>query len=60
MLVDQTQKYGIKVNGTVTNTYNTSEEAQYSLFSLKQSHPGLYETAMIVLVDNNNKEFLLG
>lgn len=59
-MLGNTQKYVVKLNGSVVSTHNSSDEANFSLIQLKQNNPGLYENAIIAIVDNNNKELLLG
>lgn len=60
MILGNNQKYVVKVNGSVVSTHSSSEEANFNLMQLKQTNPGLYENAIIAIVDNNNKELLLG
>lgn len=53
-------QYAIKVNGMIQQKYATSEEANYQLSGLRQSQPGIYEHASIVVVSDDNREMLLG
>jgi hypothetical protein len=58
MLLDQVQKYAIKVNGQIQNTYSSMSEAQVQLLNLKSQNPQLI--AEVVVVDNQNRQMLLG
>lgn len=58
MLVDSKQKYAIKNNGGIVRSFDSMQEAQVHLMSLKVQP--IYENAQIVIVDNANHELLLG
>lgn len=60
MNLQTTQQYAIKVNGVIQHKYTTSEEANYQLSNLRQTQPGLYERASVVIVADDNRELLLG
>lgn len=59
MLLDQTQKFAIKLNDDIVVQYSTQNEAVAALTALRATNP-LYESASVVVVDLNNKELLLG
>lgn len=61
MNLQTSQQYAIKVNGVIQHKYTTHEEANYQLSNLRQSQPGLYERASVVIVAaDDNRELLLG
>lgn len=60
MNLQTNQQYAIKVNGMIQQRFTTPEEANYQLSNLRQSQPGLYETASVVVVSDDNREMLLG
>lgn len=58
MILDQPQKYAIKVNGNIQYTYDNMNEAQIQLLHLKSQNPNVL--AEVVVVDNQNRQMLLG
>lgn len=59
MLLNQSQQFAIKLNGQVVSKHNSLNEAQTHLIVLQSQQPQ-YEGASVVVVDNANREMLLG
>lgn len=60
MNLQTNQQYAIKLNGVIQHKFTTPEEANYQLSNLRQTQPGLYENASIVVIAENGGELLLG
>lgn len=59
MLHETNSQYVIKHQGSIVSSYNSKQAAEYALVNLKTTNP-LYENAIIAVVDDHNREMLLG
>jgi hypothetical protein len=58
ILQDNQSTFAIKHNGSILGTYPSKQAAEFALVSLKSN--ALYENAHIAVMDNNQREMLLG
>jgi len=52
--------YVIKMGDKIISRHENDLEAQFKLLSLKTENQSMYESAKILLVNNDDKELLLG
>ncbi len=59
MLLDNQQRFAIKIHNNIVSIFSSKTEAECALFAMRNSDP-LLESAQVVIVDANSKELLLG